>query len=448
MGYHAAAVDDRYGLPLTTGSPAAVEAYTDGFDRLLAAQVGAEAAFARAVAADPGFALARADLARALALFGRISEARDVIAQARAAAAGATRRERQHVEAIGLTLEGRAAEALAAVRAHLVEFPCDAVVVSLAIGAFGLISFSGRAARDAELLAFLDDLAPHYAGDDWWFLFAHGWAHTESGARTRGREMMERAFTLNARSAHATHGLAHCFFEAGDAAGGTEFVGTWLADYDRGGPLHCHLAWHQALFELAEGRAERALDLHAAHMRTSVSQSPPLNLVTDGASFLWRLRIYDEAEGRRPSALPWSEVAEVARRVFPQAGGHFVDLHCAIAFAATGDGAALEQRLREMRDLEAAGRAPTGPVARVLAEAVAAFARGDHAGAADLMEPVAAGVVRIGGSHAQRELFEDTLLVAWLRSGRLEPARTLLAERLARRPSTRDAAWLARAQGV
>jgi hypothetical protein len=445
MGYHAVAVDDRYGLPLTTGSPAAAEAYVDGVDRLLAAQVGAEAAFACAAATDPSFALARADLARALALFGRIPEAREAIAQARAAAAGATPRERQHVEAIGLTLEGEAAEALAAVRAHAVEFPRDAVVVSLAIGAFGLISFSGRAARDAELLAFLDDLAPHYAGDDWWFLFAHGWAHTESGARTRGREMMERAFTLNARSAHAVHGLAHCFFEAGDPAGGTEFVGPWLAGYDRGGPLHCHLAWHQALFELAEGRPERAFDLHAAHMRAAVSQSPPLNLVTDGASFLWRLRIYDEAEGRPPSVLPWSEVAEVARRAFPRAGAHFVDLHCAIAFAATGDSAALEQRLRELRDLEAAGRAPTGPVARALAEAVAAFARGDHAGAADLMEPVAAGIVRIGGSHAQRELFEDTLLVAWLRSGRLERAQTLLAERLARRPSTRDAAWLARA---
>jgi hypothetical protein len=181
-------------------------------------------------------------------------------------------------------------------------------------------------------------------------------------------------------------------------------------------------------------------------MRAAVSESPPLNLVTDGASFLWRLRIYDEAEGRPPSVLPWPEVAEVARRAFPRAGAHFVDLHCAIAFAATGDSAPLEQRLRELRDLETAGRAPTGPVARVLAEAVAAFARGDHAGAADLLEPVAAGIVRIGGSHAQREVFEDTLLVAWLRSGRLGRAQGLLAERLARRPSARDAAWLVRAQ--
>jgi tetratricopeptide (TPR) repeat protein len=436
---------DRYGLPLTTASPAAVAAHADGVDRLLAAQVGAEVAFARAVEADPDFALARAELARALAVFGRMAEARDAIGHARAAAAGATPRERQHVEAIALALEGRSAEALAAVRAHVGECPRDAVVVSLAIGAFGLISFSGRATHDGELLAFLDGLAPHYAGDDWWFLFAHGWAHTEAGARARGRELMERAFALNARSAHATHGLAHCYFEAGDPAGGAGFVGSWLSGYDRGGPLHCHLAWHQALFELAEGRPERALAVHAAHMRAAVSQSPPLNLLTDGASFLWRLRIYQEAEGRAASPVPWSEVAEVALRSFPRAGGHFADLHCAVAFAAAGDGAALENRLRELRDLEAGGRAPAGPVVRVLTEAVAAFARGDHARAADLMEPVAGEIVRVGGSHAQRELFEDTLLVAWLRSGRLGPARALLAERLARRPSARDTAWLARA---
>jgi hypothetical protein len=54
-------------------------------------------------------------------------------------------------------------------------------------------------------------------------------------------------------------------------------------------------------------------------------------------------------------------------------------------------------------------------------------------------------LISIGGSHARRELFEDTLLVARLRSGRIERACTLHAERLGRRPPARDAAWLARA---
>jgi hypothetical protein len=47
-------------------------------------------------------------------------------------------------------------------------------------------------------------------------------------------------------------------------------------------------------------------------------------------------------------------------------------------------------------------------------------------------------LVRVGGSHAQRDVFEDTLLEAYLRSGRHEAAGRLFDERLGRRPSGRD----------
>lgn len=49
--------------------------------------------------------------------------------------------------------------------------------------------------------------------------------------------------------------------------------------------------------------------------------------------------------------------------------------------------------------------------------------------------------VRIGGSHAQREMIEDTLLIALMRSGDAAKARELLDRRLHRRPSLRDARW-------
>jgi hypothetical protein len=48
---------------------------------------------------------------------------------------------------------------------------------------------------------------------------------------------------------------------------------------------------------------------------------------------------------------------------------------------------------------------------------------------------------RIGGSHAQRELWEDTLIVACLRAGYGDRAKRLISGRLHRRPSARDAAW-------
>jgi hypothetical protein len=56
---------------------------------------------------------------------------------------------------------------------------------------------------------------------------------------------------------------------------------------------------------------------------------------------------------------------------------------------------------------------------------------------------VLADVVRIGGSHAQRELVEDTFVVALMRAGELPRARVLLDQRLHRRPSPRDDRWRA-----
>ena len=62
------------------------------------------------------------------------------------------------------------------------------------------------------------------------------------------------------------------------------------------------------------------------------------------------------------------------------------------------------------------------------------------------MEPVFPQLTRIGGSHAQREVFEDTMVEAYLRAGRFEDAESMLMNRLKRRETPRDMFWLARAQ--
>ena len=67
----------------------------------------------------------------------------------------------------------------------------------------------------------------------------------------------------------------------------------------------------------------------------------------------------------------------------------------------------------------------------------------DAAEAAHILEPALADLPRIGGSHAQREVFEDSLIVAYLRSGQSAKAAPLLNRRLTRRPAARDKAWLA-----
>ena len=123
----------------------------------------------------------------------------------------------------------------------------------------------------------------------------------------------------------------------------------------------------------------------------------------------------------------------------------WADVHCALAYAAASDETTLGRLIDGLRARHAAGKIRAGEVVPALAEGIAAYAHGDYDTAIRILEPVQSRIVRIGGSHAQRELFEDTLLESYLRAGELEKAERWLRARLDRRPSPRDLQWLERA---
>ena len=120
---------------------------------------------------------------------------------------------------------------------HLEEFPRDALILSLLLGAFGLYAFSGRADHDAASVAICQRHASHY-GEDWWFLTYLGWSHTEAGNAGIGRALTERAITLRPANANAAHGLSHALFEHGDAAERPR-VSVRLAARRMNGPASC-----------------------------------------------------------------------------------------------------------------------------------------------------------------------------------------------------------------
>jgi hypothetical protein len=249
----------------------------------------------------------------------------------------------------------------------------------------------------------------------------------------------------NPRNAHAAHQRVHGFFESGDAAGGAAFLEAWLPDYDRAGQLHCHLSWHLALFELARGNSDHARAIYLDSIRPSVAQSAPMLSLADSASFLWRWWLYAVTP---PLAAEWDEVAAHARRHFPRASLAFADLHACFAEAATSDGNAAKARIAGLHSLADQGCLPPGEVAPALCAGAVGLARGENAEAAKVLEAALADLPRIGGSHAQREVFEDSLIIAYLRSGQPDKAALLLHSRLGRRPSTRDDVWLALSSGA
>jgi tetratricopeptide (TPR) repeat protein len=424
---------DRYGLTVTTESSTAFEQFQEGVDGLLAYGPRAEEAFRAAIAADERLALAHVGRALLAAVQGDVATARAAAARARETVPGATRRERRHVEAVSAFIAGETARGLELVDEHVAEFPRDAMLVNQASSA---IALTGRSDREEHRVAFLERLAPAY-GDDWWFQSALAFTYHEVDRFEESRRLSEVSLRQYPRNANAAHNLAHIAFETLDTDAGAAFLDDWMAGYDRRAHFHCHLAWHQAMFALHAGRYARALELFERDIVGAASQR---STMTDGTALLWRIKL----DGAHDRPLPWRVLADIAGRV-SRPGYLFGEVHAALAYAACDDEAALGALMDSLRSLHAKGNPIAGTVVLPIVQGIAAFAAADYAGALAHLEPVESEMHRIGGSHAQWELFEETMVVCYLELGRFDDALRLVRRRIARRASPRDLRWLQRA---
>jgi tetratricopeptide (TPR) repeat protein len=417
-------ITDRYGLAVSTASSAARDAYVEGADLLLTAYPGAVEAFERAIAFDPGFALAHVARARALQVQGDIAGTKSAMTAATAVAGGLSEREASHAAFFGRIIAGETQAALAALRAHLDSWPRDAMVLSTCVSPSGLIGVSGRADQKREQAELMDSLAPAY-GDDWWFNSHYAIALAENQQRDAARPRIERSMEQRPNNAWGAHWRAHVCYEDGALEAARDFIAAWLPDYPREGVLHGHISWHLAICEIAAGNITEALRIYADSVAPGVHSGAAQSMVADSVSFLWR----SELAGQPHDAVGWRAAHDLARRMFPRPGNAFADTHVALADAIVGDGAALEERIRQMEDLARDGRYPSGPVVPALARAFAAFQRRDFSAAIDAIEPVLDQRERISGSRAQTDIVEFTLLKAYLQADRPDDARRLLGRR-------------------
>ncbi len=409
-------LEDRYGNSLSTASSAARDAYVDGVDRLLAASFGAEAAFEAAAAHDPDFALAHIARARSLQMLGKAGEVAAPLGRAREAATRhtVTAREARHLAVMGAVLEGKGYGAYGDVRAHLSEYPRDAMIAQTCMGVFGLIGFSGEAGRESEQLAFSSWLAPHY-GDDWWFLSQHAFAQLESGRTGPAEDSIERSLLGNPRSGNGAHVRAHLYYENGETDAGLAYLADWRRDYAKESLLHCHVSWHVALWSLETGDLDAMWAVVDADVAPDAALGPPINIMTDMAALLYRA----ELAGVPVAPERWRAVSDYARERFPKPGLAFVDMHAALAHAIAGDGESLARIIRD-------ARGPAAPLVRDVAAGFEALAAGAWAEASNHLTDAMADHARFGGSRAQRDLLEFALAGVLLRDGRAGEARRLL----------------------
>ena len=425
-------MNDRRNLPVGTASQAALDLHERALWHFVSFYGDPMAAFDATIAADPGWGFAR--IAPAVFILtltepAMLPQAHALLAQAAPLMHDAPAHERGHFAAALAAAAGRWREACARWDALLQDHPRDL----FALAAAHLFDFyrgdarnlRQRVARVLPEWPQADPLQPYVLG-------MHAFGLEECNlyphAEAAGREALAR----DARGPWAIHAVAHVM----EMQGRHEEGAAWLTDGPAGhavwadNGLAVHLWWHLALFHLERLDTAAALALFDARIAGGASS---VNLQwLDGAALLWRLQLLGANLGARWQALANGWVDPVAH------AGHYAfnDVHALLALLGSGD------RARATALVAAAGsqaqednRTMASEVGLPLMRGLVAFTAGDAAQACRLIYPLRAVAHRFGGSHAQRDLIDLTLLAA---AAAAEPAlgRALLNERRLAKPAT------------
>lgn len=252
----------------------------------------------------------------------------------------------------------------------------------------------------------------------------------ESGDVRRAEATGRNAIALAPRDAWGRHAVAHCLEMTGRAEEGARWLEATTDTWRHCTSFAFHISWHLALFLLDQGRTGEVLDLYDTEIRAT--RADDYRDLANGASMLARLELEGVDVGDR-----WEELAELSARRVSDRRLVFADLHYATALLGAGAIADAEVLAGHMLADASRGTTHDGRVAAAAGvaamEGLFAFHAGRYAEAARHLLRARPDLPRIGGSIAQRDLFEQMLVESLIRSGDLASAEAMLRERLLRR---------------
>lgn len=352
---------------------------------------------------------------------------------ATAADLAATERERGHVEAVRLLTEGRWRAAGRVLEDVSIVYPCDA----LALQAGHSIDFfrgDSRMLRDriARALPAWSKSIPGYHA----LLGMHAFGLEETGDYAQAEKQGRRAVELQRRDTWAWHAVAHTYEMRNQPKEGLAWMSHDADAWAKDSFFAVHNWWHQAVYHLELGANDEALRLFDGPVFGARS-NVVLELI-DASALLWRLTLRGIDVGSRFDAVAanWAPIAAAGNYAFN-------DMHAMIAFVGAG-------RTKEQQLVLDAQRAVLNGDLTVAADnlefmrevghaatrAIQAFGHGRYAECVELLRPIRHSAHRFGGSHAQRDLLDQTLIEASRRAGLDTLTTALVRERIALRPLT------------
>ena len=383
----------------------------------------------RALAASPAMTMAHVMKAW-LHLLGTepaaLPVARDCLRSA--ARLPSNNRERGHLRAIELLLDGHWRAAARVLEDVSADHPRDA----LALQAGHLLDFftgDARTLRDriARALPAWNTDQPGYHA----MLGMHAFGLEECGQYAQAEHFGRLSVQHEPRDGWGWHAVTHVMEMQGRTDEGIAWLQADTDAWSRDSFFAVHNWWHLALFQLELGHVDEALRLFDAPIHGA--RSDVVMDLIDATALLWRLHLRGVDVGDR-----WESVADGWAPVAGAGNYAFNDWHAMMAFVGSGRITAQRAVIESLQVVAATGTGDTAAFARDVgldaALAVQAFGEARYADAVALLHPLRGNAQRFGGSHAQRDLLDLTLLEAAIRAGQPSLATALASARAAQRP--------------
>lgn len=261
--------------------------------------------------------------------------------------------------------------------------------------------------RAAQVSAAADPDLPYLGGC---LAFAYEQLHLLDDAAAAARA----GLAIVPNDPWAQHALAHVWLTRGQVEKGLAALTGWSPGWQGlNSFMVTHLWWHLALFHLSRGDADKVLEIFDTHVwahARGYSQDQ-----VGAVSLLARLELAGYAVGER-----WAELAPFLAVRAGDVVQPFLSVQYAYGLARAGRAEAdslLSAIARATETAPVHSRAIWRDAALPLARAIILLARGDASAALPLLSDAVPRLARLGGSHAQRDLFAQFLLDAQIKAG-------------------------------
>ena len=423
-------VTDAQGNVLTAATPKAAEHFNQAVVLFSLYRGDPIAAVDNALSEAPGFAMAHIAKAYMLATATEPALTQQALGIVqKLSSTSLPEREASHLQALTLLLGGWWSKAGLQLDLHNARYPKD----MLAVQAGHLIDFfhgNARNLRDriARVLPLWPVDMPGYP----MLLGMYAFGLEETGDYSKAEDRGRRAVELEPLDSWAHHAVAHVFEMQGRSQEGADWMSSRQAYWaDEENFFKVHNWWHHALYLMQLGRGDEALSIYDSYIRKEPS-AVVLELI-DASALLWRLHLAGIDPANR-----WAQVADAWGAHADGRSYTFNDWHAVMAYLGAGrehDVARLIAEFQRSRNDKVEIDEWAMNIALPLAQGFRAYWHEDYSTAIQKLHGVRLIANQFGGSHAQRDVIDLTLLEAARRGGQLDLARALANERSALRPS-------------